>query len=173
MPRGIHSTSGVLIRGEGMDRNGMKKYILFSSQNILVTKTCHPAPFSLTRTLRPPIIWEERTQKKLEFWNFQWHESHMGFGQRQKVPHGQSQSWEVLRGNWSYLLSHPNRTQDSYRLGLWLQPVFSQWDFMVSPKYAVSLSGGQNPTRYIFLSRSGTITPSHCHVGTYPSQGSL
>lgn len=67
MPRGIHSTSGVLIRGEGMDRNGMKKYILFSSQNILVTKTCHPAPFSLTRTLRPPIIWEERTQKKLEF----------------------------------------------------------------------------------------------------------
>lgn len=45
---GIPNTSGVLIRGEGMDREDIKKYILFSSQNILVTKACHPTPFSLT-----------------------------------------------------------------------------------------------------------------------------
>lgn len=37
MLHGIHKTSGVLITGEGMDRNEVKEYILFSSQNILVT----------------------------------------------------------------------------------------------------------------------------------------
>lgn len=55
VPCGSYNISGVLIRGKGMDRNGMKKYIQFLSQNILVTKTCHPAPFSLTRILSPPI----------------------------------------------------------------------------------------------------------------------
>lgn len=68
MPSGIYDISGVLIRGEGMDRNGMKKYIQFSSQNSLVTKSCHRAPFSSTRTLSPPILWEERTEK---IWKFQ------------------------------------------------------------------------------------------------------
>lgn len=53
MPRGITNTSEVLIRREAMDREEVKKYILFSSQNMMVTKTCHPAPFSLIRTLSP------------------------------------------------------------------------------------------------------------------------
>lgn len=155
---------------EGKEWTGMEWKSTFCSQNILVTKTCHPAPLRLTRTLRPPIIWEKRTQKKLEFWNGEWYESHMGFGQRQKVPRGKSQSWGFLRGNWRYL---PSQRELGILISLWLQPVFSQWDFTLSAKYVVSLSGWQNWTWCIFLSKIRTITPSHCHVGMYPSQGSL
>lgn len=68
MPHGIHNTSGVLIRGEGMDREQMKRYVLFSSQNILVIKTCHPAPFSLIRILSPPILYRKDHKKG---WNFE------------------------------------------------------------------------------------------------------
>lgn len=48
-----------------MDRE-LKKYILFSYQTILVTKVCHPALVSLTRTLGPRILWKKITQKKLK-----------------------------------------------------------------------------------------------------------
>lgn len=52
------------IEGTSMDDT---KYILFSYQNVLITKTCHAGPLSLSRMLCPPSR-EEKNKEILEFW---------------------------------------------------------------------------------------------------------